>query len=112
MLSSAQLAGLCRELNQRLYTDSRVISEWLATTDEVRYSVSGLTDLLHRLEYSYKLTTAVPCEVDAVKQTAFLTETLLPLLTQAETGEAVAGEAVVYFTDAAYPTHNTRATHM
>ena len=107
MLSSAQLAGLCRELNQRLYTDSRVISEWLATTDEVRYSVSGLTDLLHRLEYSYKLTTAVPCEADAVKQTAFLTDTLLPLLTQAETGEAV-----VYFADATHSTHNPRATHV
>ena len=49
LLTSAQLAGLCRELGQQLYTDCRVIADWLARTYGVRYSVSGLTDLLHRL---------------------------------------------------------------
>ena len=107
LLSSVQLAGLCRELGQTLYTDCRPIAAWLAVTYEVHYSVSGLTDLLHRLGYSYKLTTAVPCLADAAKQIAFLTDTLAPLLAQAK-----AGEAVVYFADAAHPTHNTRATHV
>ena len=107
LLNSVQLAGLCQELNQTLYTDCRAIADWLAATYAGRYSVSGLTDLLHRLGYSYKLTTAVPCLADAAKQTAFLTDTLAPLLAQAE-----AGEAVVYFADAAHPTHNTRATHV
>lgn len=107
LLSSAQLAGLCQELNQTLYTDCRAIADWLAATYQVRYSVSGLTDLLHRLGYSYKLTTAVPCQADAAAQTAFLTDTLVPLLAQ-----AAAGETVVYFADAAHPTHNTRATHV
>ena len=107
LLNSGQLAGLCQELGQTLYTDCRAIVGWLVDTYDVRYSVSGLTDLLHRLGYSYKLTTAVPCEADAAKQTAFLADTLAPLLAQAE-----AGEAVVYFADAAHPTHNTRATHV
>ena len=107
LLTSAQLAGLCRELGQTLYTDCRAIADWLAATYAVRYSVSGLTDLLHRLGYSYKLTTAVPCQADATVQTAFVAETLIPLLAQAQ-----AGEAVVYFADAAHPTHNTRATHV
>ena len=107
LLTSAQLAGLGRELGQTLYTDCRAIADWLAATYGVHYSVSGLTDLLHRLGYSYKLTTAVPCQADAAAQTAFLTDTLAPLLAQAE-----AGEAVVYFADAAHPTHNTRATHV
>nr|WP_262906130.1 IS630 family transposase [Hymenobacter terricola] len=73
----------------------------------VRHSISGLTDLLHRLGFSYKLTTAVPCQADAAKQTAFVADTLAPLLAAAE-----AGEAVVYFADAAHPTPNTRATHV
>jgi len=107
LLTSAQLAGLCRELGQTLYTDCRAIADWLAATYGVRYSVSGLTDLLHRLGYSYKLTTAVPCQADAAAQTIFLADTLAPLLAQAE-----AGAAVVYFADAAHPTHNTRATHV
>ncbi len=107
LLTSAQLAGLAQELGQTLYTDCRAIADWLAATYGVRYSVSGLTDLLHRLGFSYKLTTAVPCQADAAVQTAFVADTLAPLLAAAE-----AGEAVVYFADAAHPTHNTRATHV
>jgi hypothetical protein len=49
LLTSAQLAGLCRELGQQLYTDCRAIADWLAAIYGVRYSVSGLTDVLHRL---------------------------------------------------------------
>jgi len=107
LLTSAQLAGLGQELGRTFYTDCRAVADWLATTYGVRYSVSGLTDLLHRLGFSYKLTTAVPCQADAGQQTAFLTDALVPLLAQAE-----AGKAVVYFVDAAHPTHNTRATHV
>ena len=107
LLTSAQLAGLAQELGQTLYTDCRAIADWLAATYGVRYTVSGLTDLLHRLGFSYKLTTAVPCQADAAAQTAFVADTLAPLLAAAE-----AGEAVVYFADAAHPTHNTRATHV
>ena len=107
LLTSSQLAGLCRELGQPLYPDSPALADWLARTYGVRYTISGLTALLHRLGFSYKLTTALPCQADADVQTAFLTDTLGPLLAQ-----AAAGEAVVYFADAAHPTHNTRATHV
>ncbi|AWM33981.1 hypothetical protein DDQ68_15010 [Hymenobacter nivis] len=105
LLSSGQRAGLCRELGQTLYTDCRAIADWLAATYSVRYSVSGLTDLLHRLRLLLQIDTAVPCQADAAAQTAFLTDTLAPLLAQAEA-------AVVCFADAAHPTHNTRATHV
>ena len=105
LLTSAQLAGLCHELGQTLYTDCRAVQAWLAQAYGVAYSVSGLTDLLHRLGFCYKLTTPVPCEADAAAQAAFLAERLPPLLAQAE-----AGQAVVYFADAAHPTHNTRCT--
>ena len=52
LLTSIQPAGLCRELGQQLYLDCRAIADWLARTYGVRYSVSSLTDLLHRLGYS------------------------------------------------------------
>ena len=120
MLTSAQLAGLHRELDQQLYPDCRAIADyWLAATYRVRYSVSGLTDLLHRLGFSYKLTTVVPCQADAAFLTAFLTASLTASLTAfltdtlAQLLEAAEGrKAVVYFADAAHPTHNTRATHV
>lgn len=104
-LTSAQLAGLCRELRRTLYTDCRALQAWLEQTYGVHYSVSGLTDLLHRLGFVYKLTTPVPCQADAARQAAFVTDTLGPLLEEAQ-----AGRAVVYFADATHPTHNTRCT--
>lgn len=106
-LSSTQLAALCQELDTQLYTDCRQVRDWLQTRYGVRYAVSGVTALLHRLGYCYKQTTAVPCEAKAGVQQTFLEETLQPLLAQAE-----AGQAVVYFADAAHPTHNTRATRV
>ena len=107
LLPSAGLAALSREVEQTLYTDVRAVGAWLLRHWGVDYSVSGLTQLLHRLGFSYKLTTSVPCEVDPVRQAAFLAEQLRPLLAQAE-----AGQAVVYFADAAHPTHNTRSTRV
>jgi transposase len=107
LLTSAQLAGWCRELDHNLYFDCRALVDWLAASYGVRYSVSGLTELLHRLGYAYKLTTAVPCEADAARQMTFVADTLTPLL-----AAAAAGQAVVYFADAAHPTHNTRASYV
>jgi hypothetical protein len=94
-------------VEQTLYTDVRAIGTWLQRYWGVAYAVAGLTRLLHRLGFSYKLTTPVPCEADPVRQAAFLAEPLLPLLAQAQ-----AGQAVVYFAAAAHPTHNTRATRV
>lgn len=107
LLCSAGLAALSREVEQTLYTDVRAVGAWLRRYWGVDYSVSGLTQLLHRLGFSYKLTTPVPCEADPIRQAAFLVEQLQPLLAQAQ-----AGQAVVYFADAAHPTHNTRSTRV
>jgi len=104
LLSSAQLAGFCHEVNSTLYTEVKAIQAWVAATYGVAYSISGLTDLLHRLGFTYKLTTPVPCQADAVAQADFLQE-LAVLEAQVERGEAV-----LYYADAAHPTHNTRCT--
>lgn len=107
LLPSAGLAALSREVEQTLYTDVRAVGAWLQRHWGVAYSVSGLTHLLHRLGFTYKLTTPVPCEADPGQQATFLAEQLRPLLAQAE-----AGQAVVYFADAAHPTPNTRSTRV
>ncbi len=60
LLTSAQLTHLCQEVNRPLYLDYKGIQAWLWETCQGRYSVSGLTDLLHRLGFSDKLTTALP----------------------------------------------------
>jgi len=104
LLSSAQLAHLCQQVNTQLYTDCKDLQDWLLRTHRVHYAVSGLTDLLHRLGFTYKLTTPVPCQADAQAQADFLDE-LAVLEAHVERGEAV-----LYYADAAHPTHNTRCT--
>ena len=104
LLTSAQLAHLCQQVNTQLYTDCKDLQDWLLRTHRVHYSVSGLTDLLHRLGFTYKLTTPVPCQADSAAQVDFLDE-LAVLDTHVERGEAV-----LYYADAAHPTHNTRCT--
>ncbi len=104
LLTSAQLAHLCREVNATLYTDCQAVQTWLRRTYRVDYSISGLTDLLHRLGFAYKLTTPVPCQADAQAQADFLDE-LAVLEAHVERGKAV-----LYYADAAHPTHNTRCT--
>lgn len=104
LLNSAQLAHLCQEVNQTLYTDVQGIQHWLQQTYQVAYSRSGLTQLLHRVGFCYKLTSPVPCQADAAAQTAFLAR-----LTELE-AQVEAGQAVLYYADAAHPTHNTRST--
>lgn len=107
LLPSAGLAALSQQVEQTLYTDVRAVGAWLQRHWGVAYSTSGLTQLLHRLGFSYKLTTPVPCEAAPGRQAVFLAEQLQPLLAQAQTGQAV-----VYFADAAHPTHNTRSTRV
>ena len=102
-LTSTQLARLCHELNTRFYFDTKAIQTWVLESCGVGYTRSGLTDLLHRLGFTYKLTTSLPCEAKAERQHTFLAE-LAVLETQ--------GEAVLYFADAAHPTHNTRSTRV
>jgi transposase len=105
LLPSPPLAGLCQQLRQTLYTDGRPIQAWRHQATGVRSSISGLAELLHRLGFVDKRTTPVPCQAAADQQAAFLSDTLAPLLQQAQ-----AGQAVVYFADAAPPTHHTRCT--
>ncbi len=104
LLNSAQLARLCHELHPTLYTEVQAIRAWVAVTCRVHYSVSGLTQLLHRLGFTYKLTTPLPCEAQAEAQQDFLHE-LAVLEAHVERGQAV-----LYYADAAHPTHNTRCT--
>ena len=88
LLTSAQLAHLCQEVNTQLYTNCKALQDWLLRTYRVPYSRSGLTDLLHRLGFTYKLTTPMPCLADAQAQADFLDE-LAVLEAHVERGEAV-----------------------
>jgi len=82
----------------------KALQAWVAATYGVAYPVSGLTELLHRLGFTHKLTTPVPCQAEADEQQVFLQELAVP------EAHVERGQAVLYYADAAHPTHNTRCT--
>lgn len=106
MLSCIELSQLKSELERTLYTDCKRIIEYIRSHFQVTYSTSGVKDLLHRIGYSYKLTTEVPCEAQAEKQEQFLQETL-PMLIE----DGAKGDTVIYYIDGVHPTHNSRSTY-
>lgn len=106
LLSCIEISILRKELERMLYTESKQVREYIRTTFGVDYGESGVKNLLHRIGYSYKLTTEVPCEAQKDKQEQFLNHTLPALLDEVEKGKAV-----IYYIDGVHPTHNSRSTY-
>jgi transposase len=104
-LNNEQEKKLTEHLDNNLYTTVASICAYVRAEYDESYSVSGMTDLLHRLGFSYKKTKAVPSKADEAAQVAFLEQTLPPLLE-----EARSGTAAVYFADGCHPTHNTKTS--
>ena len=87
LLTSAQLAHLCQQVNATRYTDCPDVRAGLLRTYQVPYSRSGLTGLLHRLGFPDQLITPVPCQANAGAQADFLDELAVPEA-HVERGEA------------------------
>ena len=104
LLDSHQQAVLCKELREHVYTDSKSVVRWIKEAFGVEYTPQGIVDLLNRLGFTHKKTTEVPCEADASRQQEFVEEL-------ADTLSGMEEDAVVYYADGVYPTHNTRSTY-
>ena len=102
-LSERQLHLLGAHLDEFLYLDVKPIVEWVSEQFGVRYSASGMCDLLKRIDFVYKQAKAVARKADEAAQRAFLNEELPAILEQVESGAAE-----LYYADGCHPTHNTK----
>lgn len=99
-LNEHQLRELERHLETYLLPDAKSVIAYIEKQYKVHYSVSGVTDLLHRLGFSYKKPTHVPGKQDPAKQHVFLEEY--------EQIKATKGKNdPIYFADATHPQHNS-----
>ncbi len=73
-LDEHQMSELEAYLEEHIFPDAKSVIAHIYQQYVVHYSVSGVTDLLHRLGFSYKKPTHVPGKQDPVKQQAFLEE--------------------------------------
>lgn len=99
-LSEAQLMDLSHHLENHTYLDVESIACYVSQAFNVGYSLSGLTQLLHRLGFVYKKAKAIPSKADSHEQRAYL-ESLLNLLKNKDKKDPH------YFVDGVHPQHNT-----
>ena len=99
-LDEHQMSELEDYLEEHILPDAQSVIGYITKQYAVRYSVSGVTDLLHRLGFSYKKPTHVPGKQDPEKQQAFLEGY--------ERTKATKGKKdPMYFADATHPQHNS-----
>ena len=99
-----QLSAGVKELRERLYVNSKQVAAYIETEFGIRYSVSAVVKLLHRLGFNYKKTKGVGIGAGRQAQEQFV-EQLNEILAQVDENQ------VVYFNDAVHPQHNTRPDH-
>jgi transposase len=99
-LSVVQLYELNAHLEQNTYLTVEAIIAYIEEEYDVLYSVSGMTDLLHRLKFTYKKSQLVPANADKKKQKQCLTQ--LEELRKSKS----ASDPILYM-DGVHPQHNT-----
>lgn len=99
-LSVVQLYELNAHLEQNTYLTVEAIIAYIEEEYDVLYSVSGMTDLLHRLKFTYKKSKLVPAKADKEKQKQFLTQ-----LEELRKNQDVS-DPILYM-DGVHPQHNT-----
>jgi len=99
-LDTHQMQELEAYLEDHILPDAKAVIAHIHQRYGVRYSLSGVTDLLHRLGFSYKKPTHVPGKQNPAQQQAFLKEY--------DRIKACKGENdPIYFADATHPQHNS-----
>jgi len=101
-LSEEQLLTLREELDTNIYMSTKLICAYVQLTFNVTYSISGMTDLLHRLDYVYKKPKLVPSKGDEEDQSIFLAQYEAFMKDKPD-------DALVFFADGVHPVHNALA---
>jgi transposase len=99
-LTDAQQEGLARHLDENTYLDSGAVRRHVAKIYGVKYSPTGIKELLHRIGFVYKKPKHVPGKLDPEKQEAFLAEYEKLRKTKGKNDP-------IYFADACHPQHNS-----
>lgn len=72
LLDEDQLSKLSAELSSQVYPTTRSVIDYVFSTFGIKYSTGGMTDLLHRLGFSYKKPKGVPAKADKLEQQKFI----------------------------------------
>ena len=95
---------LSQELETNIYLTTKNVCEYVKEQFGIEYSISGMTALLHRMNYVYKKPKLVPSS-PAQDEQEFFTKEYLKFMKNKKENEAV------FFVDAVHPTWNSMAAY-
>ncbi len=104
LLNEVQTQMLSEELVQNLHLTTLSVREFVSKTFDVKYSQSGMTNLLHQLGFTYKKPKLVPANADKQAQDEFL-ELYLDFI------EKKSEDEIIFFVDGVHPQHNSLPWH-
>lgn len=103
-LDGAQLDELEEELRSKIYLTTAAIVSFAEARFGIRYTISGITKILHRIGFSYKKPQAVPGKANAQAQEEFLSNL-------AKLRRKKKAENPIYYVDGTHPQHNSHPTY-
>jgi transposase len=103
-LDDAQQAALDSYLQGRIVMTVAEVVAYVRKTFRVRYSIAGMTGLLHRMGFSYRKPKSVGNKADAEAQEAFVKK-YRALKNRKKPGDPI------YFTDGVHPQHNSKPAY-
>lgn len=103
-LTMDQEETLCSELDKNIHLSTNSVIEFVRCKFSVKYSSSGMRDLLHRLGFEYKKPKLVPGNPDIDAQEEFIKHYESFMLNKPQ-------DAEVLFLDAVHPEHNAMAAY-
>lgn len=101
-LTCEQITELDKHLSKNVYMDSNLIILWIQTNFQVTYSLSGMNQLLKRMNFVYKKPVLTPCKADVSKQNEFIGK-------YQELKSNLQENDQIYFMDGVHPQHNSIA---
>ena len=103
-LTSSQEMELTTHLQDHIYLSTKEIISYVYSKYGLKFTASGMRDLLHRLGFVYKKPKVVPGKANVELQLAFMV-----LLNQLK---STLGESDrIYFVDASHPQHNSMPSY-
>lgn len=99
-LTNSEKKELSEHLEETAYCTTKEIVEYVNKTFGVKYTVSGMTSLLHKMEFVHKYLKKVPGKADEEKQREFIKQ-------YKSIKQGLNPEDSMYFLDGTHPTHNS-----
>ena len=103
-LTENQITELDAHLSDEVYLTSKEISAYILVEYDVEYTIKGVTNLLHRMGFSYKKPKHVPGKANQEAQEAFIKD-------YRKLKRDKAPEDQIYFVDGVHPLHNSQPAY-